>query len=165
MGVDEDDFYEAIQSFKGASRRLETLAQSSKGILIKDFAHSPSKVKATTSAVKEQYASHTVHACLELHTYSSLNAEFLKEYKGALDTADQAVVFYSPHAVEIKKLEKVSKDQIANAFDRNDLIIYTDPSEFKSFLFSRELENTAVLLMSSGNYGGLDFDDVKNLIS
>ena len=164
MGVDEDDFYEAIANFKGASKRLEKIAENSSTVIFKDFAHSPSKVEATTKAVKEQYNNRTVLACLELHTYSSLNAEFLKLYKGALDSADRAVVFYSPHAVEIKKLEKVSKEQIANAFQRDDLIIYTDPIEFKEFLFSQDIENTAVLLMSSGNYGGLDFEELKSLI-
>jgi UDP-N-acetylmuramate: L-alanyl-gamma-D-glutamyl-meso-diaminopimelate ligase len=102
-------------------------------------------------------------ACLELHTYSSLNAEFLKEYKGALDAADVAVVFYSPHAVEIKKLEEVTETQIANAFERDDLIIYTNPEDFKNFLFSQNFDNKSLLLMSSGNYGGLDFDEVKRL--
>ncbi len=131
MGIDEDDFYEAVASFKGASKRLEKIAESSSTVVFKDFAHSPSKVAATTNAVKEQYNKRTVLACLELHTYSSLNAEFLSEYKGALDKADKAVVFYSPHAVEIKKLEEVSKEQIANAFEREDLIIYTNPVEFK----------------------------------
>jgi len=164
VGVDEDDFYEAIATFKGASKRLEKIVESKSTVIFKDFAHSPSKVQATASAVKEQYNKRTVLACLELHTYSSLNAEFLKEYKGALDAADKAVVFYSPHAVEIKKLEKVSEEQIADAFERDDLIIYTDPLKFKEFLFSQKLENTAVLLMSSGNYGGLDFDEVKNLV-
>ena len=114
--------------------------------------------------LKEQYQKRKVLACLELHTYSSLDAEFLKLYKGALDAADEAVVFYSPHAVEIKKLEKVSKDQIAKAFERDDLIIYTDPADFKAFLFSQNITNTALLLMSSGNYGGLDFDELKSLI-
>ncbi len=164
VGVDEDDFYEAIATFKGASKRLEKIVESKSTVIFKDFAHSPSKVQATTNAVKEQYGNRTVLACLELHTYSSLNAEFLKEYKGALDAADKAVVFYSPHAVEIKKLEKVSEQQIAHAFERDDLIIYTDPSKFKEFLFSQRLENLAVLLMSSGNYGGLDFEEVKNLV-
>jgi len=164
VGVDEDDFYEAIATFKGASKRLEKIAASSSTVIFKDFAHSPSKVEATTNAVKEQYNGRTVLACLELHTYSSLNAEFLKEYKGALDAADKAVVFYSPHAVEIKKLEKVTEQQIADAFERDDLIIYTEPTEFKDFLFAENLENTAVLLMSSGNYGGLNFDEVTNLI-
>ena len=164
MGVDEDDFYEAIATFKGASKRLEKIAENSSTVIFKDFAHSPSKVEATTKAVKEQYCERTVLACLELHTYSSLNAEFLKLYKGALESADKAVVFYSPHAVEIKKLEKVTAQQIAGAFERDDLIIYTNPAEFKEFLFSQNLDNTALLLMSSGNYGGLDFEELKQLV-
>ena len=163
MGIDEDDFYEAISTFKGASKRLEKIAESKTSVAYKDFAHSPSKVEATTKAVKEQYSDRTLVACLELHTYSSLNAEFLKEYKGALDAADVAVVFYSPHAVEIKKLEEVTKDQIANAFERDDLIIYTNPEEFKDFLFTQKFDNKSLLLMSSGNYGGLDFDELKGL--
>jgi len=164
IGVDEEDFYEAIASFKGASKRLEKIAQSDSTVVFKDFAHSPSKVKATTDAVKNQYKQRIVLACLELHTYSSLNAEFLQEYVGALDAADVAVVFYSPHAVEIKKLEMVSAQQIKDAFKRDDLIVYTNPKEFKEFLFSQNLKDTALLLMSSGNYGGLDFDEVGELI-
>lgn len=164
MGIDEDDFYEAISTFKGASKRLEKIAESNNSVAYKDFAHSPSKVSATTKAVKEQYADRTLVACLELHTYSSLNAEFLKEYKGALDAADVAIVFYSPHAIEIKKLDEVTKDQIANAFERDDLIIYTNPDDFKNYLFSQNFDNKALLLMSSGNYGGLDFDEVKGLV-
>ena len=164
MGIDEEDFYEAIASFKGASKRLEKIAENDTTVIFKDFAHSPSKVEATTKAVKDQYENRTVLACLELHTYSSLNAEFLKEYKGALKYADKAVVFYSPHAVKIKQLDEVTSDQIAEAFEREDLIIYTNPSEFQKFLFSEKLENSAVLLMSSGNYGGLDFDEVTRLL-
>lgn len=165
MGIDEDDFYEAISTFKGASKRLEKIAESKNSVAYKDFAHSPSKVEATTQAVKEQYKNRTVVACLELHTYSSLNAEFLKEYKGALDAADVAVVFYSPHAVEIKKLEEVTHNQIETAFERDDLIIYTTPDDFKNFLFSQNFDNKTLLLMSSGNYGGLDFDEVKGLFN
>ena len=164
MGIDEDDFYEAIATFKGASKRLEKITESKTSVAYKDFAHSPSKVEATTNAVKEQYEKRTLVACLELHTYSSLNAEFLKEYKGALDAADVAVVFYSPHAVEIKKLEKVTHEQIATAFERDDLIIYTNPDDFKEFLFSQNFKDKTLLLMSSGNYGGLDFDAIKELI-
>ena len=164
MGIDEDDFYEAIATFKGASKRLEKIAESKTSVAYKDFAHSPSKVEATTKAVKEQYVNRTLVACLELHTYSSLNAEFLKEYKGALDAANVAVVFYSPHAVQIKKLKEVTHEQIANAFERDDLIIYTNPDDFKQFLFSQNFDNKALLLMSSGNYGGLDFEEVKTLI-
>ncbi|MBE7652331.1 UDP-N-acetylmuramate--L-alanine ligase [Tenacibaculum finnmarkense] len=164
MGIDEDEFYEAIASFKGASKRLEKIAENKSSVIFKDFAHSPSKVKATTRAVKNQYKERSVLACLELHTYSSLNAEFLKEYKGALAKADKAVVFYSPDAVKIKQLEAVTEQQIATAFERDDLIIYTNPTDFKEFLFNQNLENTALLLMSSGNYGGLDFEAVKELI-
>ena len=164
MGVDEADFYEAIASFKGASKRLEKIAEGRSAVAYKDFAHSPSKVSATTKAVKEQYPNRTLVACLELHTYSSLNPEFLKEYEGALDAADVAVVFYSPDAVAIKKLDAVSYDQIATAFKRDDLIIYTNPDDFREYLFSLDTQNSALLLMSSGNYGGLNFDDVKSLI-
>lgn len=165
MGVDEADFYEAIATFKGASKRLEKIAESKTKVAYKDFAHSPSKVSATTKAVKEQYPSRTLIACLELHTYSSLNAEFLKEYQGALEFADVAVVFYSPDAVKIKQLDEVSYDQIAKAFNREDLIIYTNPKDFKDYLFNINFENSALLLMSSGNYGGLNFDEVKALIT
>ena len=164
MGVDEADFYEAIASFKGASKKKKKIAESKGKVAYKDFAHSPSKVAATTQAVKNQYPDRTLVACLELHTYSSLNAEFLKEYEGALNFADEAVVFYSPDAVKIKQLEEVTYQQIAEAFKREDLIIFTNPAEFKDYLFQKNFENTALLLMSSGNYGGLDFEEVKKLI-
>jgi len=165
MGVDEDEFYEAIATFKGASKRLEKIAESKGKVAYKDFAHSPSKVKATTTAVAEQYSTRKTIACLELHTYSSLNAEFLKEYENALDAADEAIVFYSPSAVAIKKLEKVSEQQIFDAFKRNDLKVFTNPESFKKHLFNMNLDNSALLLMSSGNYGGLDFDEVKKIIN
>ncbi|TCP22103.1 UDP-N-acetylmuramate: L-alanyl-gamma-D-glutamyl-meso-diaminopimelate ligase [Tenacibaculum skagerrakense] len=164
MGIDEEDFYEAIASFSGASKRLEKIAESNSTVAFKDFAHSPSKVKATTEAVKNQYSDRKLLACLELHTYSSLNEEFLTEYKGALDAADTAVVFYSPHAVKIKRLKEISEEQIFEAFQRKDLIVYTKPEDFKAFLFNEDISNSALLLMSSGNYGGLDFDEVKTLI-
>lgn len=164
MGIDEDDFYEAIASFSGASKRLEKIAENNTSVIFKDFAHSPSKVSATTKALKKQYENRTLFACLELHTYSSLNAAFLEEYRGALDAADKAVVFYSPDAVKIKKLDAVTSAQIAKAFQREDLIIYTNPQEFKAFLFAENLKNTALVLMSSGNYGGLDFEEVKQLV-
>lgn len=164
MGIDEDDFYEAIATFKGASKRLEKVAESKTAVIYKDFAHSPSKVAATTAAVSAQYEKRKIIACLELHTYSSLNPEFLVQYKNALDPAHTAVVFYSPDAVEIKKLAPVSKEQILEAFDRDDLIVMTDPSAFKEWLFEQSLDHAALLLMSSGNYGGLDFEELKDLV-
>jgi UDP-N-acetylmuramate: L-alanyl-gamma-D-glutamyl-meso-diaminopimelate ligase len=156
MGVDEADFYEAISSFKGASKRLEKLVQTNATIVYKDFAHSPSKVAATTAAVKEQFPDKKLIACLELHTYSSLNAEFLTHYQQALDAADVASVFYSPKAVEIKKLDEISEQQIRQAFEREDLHVYTNPEAFEKFLYEQEFKDAVLLLMSSGNYGGLD---------
>ena len=164
MGIDEDDFYEAISTFKGASKRLEKIAETNNSVIYKDFAHSPSKVQATTNAVKEQYANRTLIACLELHTYSSLNASFLKEYQNTLNAADVAVVFYTPEALEIKKLETITETQIANAFKRDDLIVYTNPDQFEAFLFNQDLQNKALLLMSSGNYGGLNLKKVSEII-
>ena len=164
MGVDEDDFYEAIATFSGASKRLEKIAESDSAVVYKDFAHSPSKVEATTNAVKEQYPNRKVIACLELHTYSSFNAEFLKEYKGALHAADEAIVFFLPESVKIKKLKEVTPAQISQAFERNDLKIYTDANAFKDFVFGQDYHNSVLLLMSSGNYGGLDLEAVKNVI-
>ncbi len=164
MGIDEEEFYEAIVTFKGADKRLEKIAEKNATVVYKDFAHSPSKVKATTEAVKEQFKDRKLLACLELHTYSSLNVCFLSEYQETLDAADIAVIFYSPHAVKIKKLEEISKKQIAEAFKRDDLVVYTNPVDFKEFLFSQDFKNSIVLLMSSGNYGGLDFEEIKTLI-
>ncbi|HLV61851.1 UDP-N-acetylmuramate--L-alanine ligase [Galbibacter sp.] len=161
MGIDQDDFYQAIASFKGASKRLDKLAENSKTVIYKDFAHAPSKVKATLAAVKEQYSNKTIVACLELHTYSSLNATFIKEYRDSLKAADTAVVYYTPEAVKIKKLEALSKEQIKEAFAREDLIIFTDAQDFSDFIFTLKLENTALLLMSSGAYGGLDVEKLK----
>ena len=165
MGVDEAEFYEAIASFKGASKRLEKIAETNDAVAYKDFAHSPSKVKATTEAVKKQYPNKKLVACLELHTYSSLNADFLTEYEGALAAAETAVVFYSPDAVSIKKLKEISKTQIEEAFNRDDLIVYTNPDEFKSFLVVQDFTNAVLLLMSSGNYGGMDFDEIQTIIA
>ena len=164
MGVDEDDFYEAIATFSGASKRLEKIAEGYSAVVYKDFAHSPSKVAATTNAVKEQYPNRKVIACLELHTYSSFNAEFLKEYKGALDAADEAIVFYLPESVKIKKLKEVTPAQISQAFERDDLQIYSNANAFKDFVFGQDYKNSVLLLMSSGNYGGLDLEALKSLI-
>lgn len=164
MGIHEDDFYEGIVSFAGAKKRMEKIAENPQTVIFKDFAHSPSKVLATTEAIKKQYSDREVIACLELHTYSSLNTQFLQEYKGTLDPADKAVVFYSPEALKIKNLTALSKTQIRQAFGKDDLIIYTDAKSFRTFLFSLKLANKAIVLMSSGNYGGLDSESVKALV-
>ncbi|MBT8281075.1 MAG: peptidoglycan synthetase [Muriicola sp.] len=156
MGIDEDDFYQAISSFTGASKRLEKLGESETSVVFKDFAHSPSKVAATTKAVKEQFPDKKLVACLELHTYSSLNETFLSHYQGTLDAADVSAVFYSPKSVAIKKLAPLSAEQIRKAFQNEKLEVFTDPGEFEQYLYQQEVKNTVFLLMSSGNYGGLN---------
>lgn len=160
MGVDEEDFYEAIASFKGASKRLEKIATTAKATLFKDFAHSPSKVEATTQAVREQFPDKLLMACLELHTYSSLNADFIVQYHETLKEADEAIVFYSPKAIEIKKLAHIDIQAIKKAFGREDLLIFTDPKELHAYLESYTYQNHVLLMMSSGNYGGLQWDDL-----
>ena len=160
MGVDQNSFLEAISSFLGASKRLEKLAENNNSVLFKDFAHSPSKVQATVNAVKSQYPGKKLLACLELHTYSSLNATFLKDYKDTLNQADEAVVFYSPHAVSIKELEEVTEQQIKEAFEKEGLIVYTKSTDFQKFILDKVFDSTALLMMSSGNYGGLNLTEL-----
>lgn len=164
MGIDTDDFYEAIASFKGAGKRLEKIAETQNSVVFKDYAHSPSKVKATTEAVKEQFPDRKLIAILELHTYSSLSPEFLKEYRGALNQADVAVVFYSPKAVMIKQLESIKREQIEVAFQREDMVIFTNPADLKTFLYTHNYEDSVLLFMSSGNYGGVDLDELKEYV-
>jgi UDP-N-acetylmuramate: L-alanyl-gamma-D-glutamyl-meso-diaminopimelate ligase len=164
LGVDEADFYEAIASFTGASKRLEKIAESDGTLVFNYFAHAPSKVKAATKAVKEQYPDRRLIACLELHTYSSLNKTFLNEYRGALDEADQAVVFYSPDAVAIKRLDPVNPEQIMASFARKDLEVFTNAQQFRDYLYNLNPTKAVLLLMSSGNYGGLDLIAFKSHI-
>ena len=165
MGIDEDEFFEAISTFKGASKRLEKIAEAKGTVAFKDFAHSPSKVMATTNAVAKQYEQRKLVACLELHTYSSLNTTFLLEYENALNAADEAVVFYDAAALKIKKLDPIEESQIVEAFKRRDLKVFTNASDFKAHLFNLKLNNSVLLLMSSGNYGGLNFDEIKELMN
>ncbi|MCS4238781.1 UDP-N-acetylmuramate: L-alanyl-gamma-D-glutamyl-meso-diaminopimelate ligase [Myroides gitamensis] len=159
MGIDEDDFFDAITSFKGASKRLEKLYDDGTTVVYKDFAHSPSKVKATMKAVREQYPNKQLVACLELHTYSSLNADFLSEYKGSLETADQAVVFYSLHALKIKRMPEITAEQMKTAFELPALTTYTNADDFKTYIKALDLKDSVLLFMSSGDYGGLDLNE------
>lgn len=161
MGIDEEDFYEAISTFKGASKRLEKVISTPKATVFKDFAHSPSKVEATTKAVREQFSDRVLVACLELHTYSSLNSEFISQYLNSLNDADEAIVFYSPEAIKIKQLVQIDVASIKKAFGRDDLLVFTKPLEFSNYLKKYTYKNHVLLMMSSGNYGGLDWDNLK----
>jgi UDP-N-acetylmuramate: L-alanyl-gamma-D-glutamyl-meso-diaminopimelate ligase len=156
LGVTDEEFYRAIQTFKGAAKRLELLAKGTTANAYRDFAHAPSKVEATTRAMKEQFPKRRLVACTELHTFSSLNKTFLNQYRRKLDAADVAVVYYSPEVVEHKRLEPISEEDIKAAFKRNDLVIFTEPAALTDFLKNQKWENANLLMMSSGTFGGLD---------
>ncbi|HEX6914449.1 MAG TPA: Mur ligase family protein [Chitinophagaceae bacterium] len=156
LGVDAATFVRAIGSFTGAAKRLELMASSATVNVYRDFAHAPSKVKASIEAVKQQFPGRKLYAILELHTYSSLNEAFMEEYRGAFDKADTGVVFYSRHALELKRMPELPKDKVLQGFQKPGLLVMTDKEELWNFLQQQDFRNSSVLLMSSGNYDGLD---------
>lgn len=158
MGIDEADFFEAIMSFTGASKRLEIMYESHDRILFKDFAHAPSKVNATTQAVKNQFSNRDLLACLELHTFSSLSSNFIDQYKDTLSKATQAVVFYDKHALSLKGLNELDANDIQKAFNNPSLYVFTNANDFHEYLYQQNFQDTSLLMMSSGNYGGLNWD-------
>lgn len=157
VGISDEKFYEAIQSFKGAAKRLELVYRNETFNFYKDFAHSPSKLKATTQAVKHQFPSRHIVACMELHTFSSLNEEFLNEYKNSMDTAEEAVVYFNPHTIAHKKLKEITVDQVHRSFARKDLKVFTKSDDVVNYLLSKSWNNSVLLMMSSGNFDGIDF--------
>jgi UDP-N-acetylmuramate: L-alanyl-gamma-D-glutamyl-meso-diaminopimelate ligase len=155
-GIAEDNFYEAIKSFEGTSKRLQKLKDNKNGLLYLDFAHSPSKVKATVEAIVSRYPKREIIVCLELHTYSSLNSEFLPLYKGTMANATIAFVYFNPHALELKKLKNLSKEAVNKAFGGDNIRIYDDSKEMFSFIKSQNYQCPVYLLMSSGDFDGFD---------
>ncbi|MFD1816085.1 UDP-N-acetylmuramate: L-alanyl-gamma-D-glutamyl-meso-diaminopimelate ligase [Pseudarcicella hirudinis] len=164
IGIEEEEFYEAIPSFKGAAKRLEFLGGNEETVIYKDFAHAPSKVEATTKAVKEQFPKRKLIACLELHTFSSLNKSFLPEYANKLNAADLPVVFYSPHTLEHKKLPAISAEDIQQNFNNKNLQVFTNSEELQSFLLRQNWKDTNLLMMTSGTFDGLDFKALASKI-
>lgn len=156
LGIMEEEFYEAIMSFKGASKRLEKVERPDDGLLYKDFAHAPSKVKATVAAFVEQFSKTETFGFLELHTYSSLNPIFLEQYDHALDGLDHAVVFYSEEALRIKRMDPISPDLIKEKFRNQDLKVFTNAADLHQYWETLDKTKGAFLMMSSGNFGGLD---------
>lgn len=156
LGIMEEDFYEAIMSFKGASKRLEKVERTDGGLLYKDFAHAPSKVKATVAAFVEQFSKTETFGFLELHTYSSLNPVFLEQYDHALDGLDHAVVFYSEEALKIKRMEPISPEFIKEKFKNPGLKVFTNATDLHRYWETLDKTKGAYLMMSSGNFGGLD---------
>jgi UDP-N-acetylmuramate: L-alanyl-gamma-D-glutamyl-meso-diaminopimelate ligase len=156
LGVKEHDFYREMSSFKGAARRLELIAKNKSTAVFRDFAHSPSKLKATIHAVREQFPERTLVACMELHTFSSLNKDFLDHYAGCMDEADLPVVFFNPHTIEHKKLPPVSAGDVKEAFRNPALKVYVDSEKLEKDLLSLPHSNTVFLMMSSGTFNNLD---------
>lgn len=156
LGIMDEDFYEAIMSFRGASKRLEKVERADKGILYKDFAHAPSKVKAVVKAFCEQFKNEKRYGFLELHTYSSLNPVFLEQYDHALDGLDEAVVFYSEEALKIKRMEPISPELIKEKFKNNNLKVFTNAEELHAYWGLLDKTQGVYMMMSSGNFGGLD---------
>jgi UDP-N-acetylmuramate: L-alanyl-gamma-D-glutamyl-meso-diaminopimelate ligase len=165
IGVSDENFYQAITSFKGASKRLEKIAENKHTIIYKDFAHSPSKLKATTKAVKEQFPKRQLIACMELHTFSSLKKEFLPQYKNCMLNADKAYVYFNPKVVEHKKLDAISVALVKKAFYSDNVEVFTDSEKLIKKLKAEDLVNTNLLLMSSGNFNGVNLNEfAKELI-
>lgn len=166
LGISEEDFYDSIQSFTGAAKRLELIAKTENAIVFKDFAHSPSKLKATTEAVKKQFIDRRLIACMELHTFSSLNKTFLQQYSNSMSAADEAIVYFNPKTIAHKGLEAISIQDIEDAFAPSKVKVYDKASQVVERLTSISLENTALLLMTSGNFDGLDLNRFgKDLLS
>ena len=162
IGISNNDFLNAIQSFSGASKRLELVKENDNVAIYKDFAHSPSKLKATISALKNQFPDRKLVAAMELHTFSSLTSEFLSQYKGAMDMADLPIVYFNPKTIEHKGLQEITKEQVFSAFDREDIIICNKSSEVIDYIRTIKWENTNLLMMSSGNFDGINFDELAN---
>jgi UDP-N-acetylmuramate: L-alanyl-gamma-D-glutamyl-meso-diaminopimelate ligase len=156
LGMDAATFVKGVADFTGAAKRLELLARNEQTIVYRDFAHAPSKVKATIEAVKQQYPHRTLVAVLELHTYSSLNEQFMNEYKGAMDKADKAAVFYSRHALELKRMPELPADKVHAGFGKEGLTVLNDKDALMQWLQQQPYKNACLLLMSSGNYDGAD---------
>ena len=164
MGVHDEEFYSSIISFKGADKRLETILEMKDRLIFKDFAHSPSKVEATTKALKKQFQERKLIALLELHTFSSLNENFINQYRDTLNSADLAILYYDPNAVLKKGLSEINHQEIINAFNDKNLKVFSDNIKLEEFLLNQSFANSNLLFMSSGNYASIDLAFLINQI-
>ncbi|MDB5000319.1 MAG: peptidoglycan synthetase [Mucilaginibacter sp.] len=162
LGITKADFYSYLTTFKGAARRLEVVGKNDNATVFKDFAHSPSKLTATIQAVKAQFPLRKLIACIELHTFSSLNKEFLDEYAGTMNQADEAIVFIDRKTFEQKKITPYPAEAVKNAFANDNLIFFNDPAQLLKYLEELHIVNSNLLMMSSGNFGGINLIELKN---
>ena len=159
IGVTDQQFYSVIKDFPGASNRLQKIVETEKAVAFKDFAHSPSKLKATVNAVKSQFPDRQLIACMELHTFSSLTEDFLPQYAACMEQADMAFVYYNPEVIQHKRLKDIEPEQVKNAFGGNNLEVFTDSAALQAKLRSLNYDNTALLFMTSGNFSGVQLID------
>ncbi|MCU0448042.1 MAG: Mur ligase family protein [Microscillaceae bacterium] len=164
IGVSDEAFYKVITTFKGASKRLEKVIERDDFTFYKDFAHSPSKLLATTMAVKKQFIERKLIACMELHTFSSLNKDFLPQYNETFESADQAIVYYNPHSFSLKRLEPLNPNEVVEAFNHDNLKVFDDSQKLREYLLSLNWHNKNLLMMSSGNFDNLDFAELGKAI-
>lgn len=164
LGVSDEKFFEDITSFDGTANRLELIQKSGNNFLFKDFAHAPSKVTATVKAVREQFPQHHLVACFELHTFSSLNSEFLIQYKNSLEGADCACVYFNDHALQLKKLPGLDKEVVKNSFNYNNLAVFNASYEMVQFLKQNKAEKVVFLMMSSGNFDGIKMKELVKIL-
>ena len=159
IGVSPDDFYREISTFTGASNRLEKICETETSVAYKDFAHSPSKLKATINAVRERYPEKKLVACMELHTFSSLMADFLPQYKDCMAEADIAYVYFNPKVIEHKRLTPITKEEVRDAFGTKNVEVFTESAALQERLKGLNYTNTALLLMSSGTFDGVNINE------
>ncbi|MGE0079025.1 MAG: UDP-N-acetylmuramate--L-alanine ligase [Bacteroidales bacterium] len=164
LGIDDNSFYSAIENFKGAAKRLQCLAENKTTKVFLDFAHSPSKVSATIKAVREAFPNRKLVACFELHTFSSLNKEFLSQYKNTLLDADIPIVYFNPHTIEHKRLPAISIEEVRNGFGQQNLDVKTDSATLITQLHEMNWENKNLLIMTSGNFSGVNLQELSDKI-
>ncbi|MCQ2333634.1 MAG: Mur ligase domain-containing protein [Paludibacteraceae bacterium] len=159
IGIQAEDFYREIATFTGASNRLEKICEYGNYVAYKDFAHSPSKLRATVNAVRERYPNKRLVACMELHTFSSLMADFLPQYKDCMQEADVAYVYFNPKVIEHKRLSPITKEDVKNAFGTNNVVVFTESEALQTELKKQNYDNTALLMMSSGTFDGIQINE------
>lgn len=162
LGISNENFYQAIQSFRGAAKRLELIEENEDTKVFLDFAHAPSKLKATISAVKQQYPDKELIAIMELHTFSSLNKEFLKQYSGTMMKANIPMIYFNPETIRHKKMEMFPPAFVKESFNQQNIHIYNDSKKLTNDLKTYSLKNRNLLFMTSGNFGGIDIRELTS---
>ena len=164
LNVDEEFSLRALNDFRGAAKRMQVLAENDDCTIILDFAHAPSKVRATVDAAREKFPNRRLVACLELHTFSSLNKDFISEYKNTLHRADEKIIFFNAHTFQLKNMPPLNANFVKRSFDEKDLQVITNTENLMNLLMNKTWQNSVLLLMSSGNFGGMDMKQLANFV-